>query len=101
MNISNVMSQQNDRYRLGDLPFILLGRLPLQNLHAVPDHVHDVPFAAPGISVTISLWRYYWNVSVVKPVVRRRSLVQIMCWRIRSPEISQLPVNVPVRRVMK
>src|SRR5438046_7842895 len=62
--------------------------------------MHDVPLAATGMSVTISLGWHDRNVGVVKPMMRRRAWIHARR-RICSPEIAQLPVNVSMRRVVK
>ena len=73
MNVRDIMGQQKERYRPCNLAFVLLGHLPLQNLDAVRNHMHYVPFAAPGVSASVLLrWRH-WDVGVMKPMMRRRS----------------------------
>ena len=72
MNISDVMGQENDGYSLRDLSLVLFGDSPLQHINAERNHVHDIPFASIGVSVTISLRRHHRDIGVVKPVVRRR-----------------------------
>src|SRR5512133_4226681 len=101
MNISDVMRQENDGNRLRDLTFVLFGNSPLQDIDAERNHVHDIPFAPTGVSVTISLRRHHRDISVVKPMVRRRGRIGIVGWLVRTPEITQLPVDVAMGGVMK
>ena len=101
MNISDVMGQENDGNRLRDLPLVLFGDSPLQHIDAERNHVHDIPFAPTCVSVTISLRRHHRDISVVKPVVRRRGRIGIVGWLVRAPEITQLFVNVAVSGIMK
>src|SRR5882757_7501307 len=101
MNIRDVMGQENDGNRLRDLPLVLFGDSPLQDIDAERNHVYDIPFAPTGVSVTISLGRHHRNISVVKPMVRRRGRIEIVRWLIRAPEITQLFVNVAASQIMK
>src|SRR5437868_1625208 len=101
MNISDVMREENDGNRLRDLALVLLGDSSLQHTDAKRNHVHDVPFAATSVSVTISLRRHHRDISIVKPMVRRRRRIGIMGWLVRTPEITQLPVDVAMGGVMK
>ncbi len=57
----------------------------------------DVPFAAAGVTVAVSLHRRDGNVGVVEPMMRRHAWICAGRWRIRSPEIAQLFVDVPMR----
>ena len=63
--------------------------------------MHDIPFAPTCVSVAISLRRHHRDISVVKPVVRRRGRIGIVRWLVRAPEIAQLFVNVAVSGIMK
>src|SRR5215813_6296312 len=101
MNIREVMRQENERNSLRDLAIVLFGHSPLQDIDAERNHVHNVPFTPTGVSVTISLRRHHRDISVVKPVVRRRGRIRIVRWLVRSPEIAQLSVNVAMGGVMK
>src|SRR4030095_11678890 len=47
------------------------------------------------------LRRHDGNVGVVEPMMRRRAWICAGRWRICSPEIAQLPVNVSMRGIMK
>src|SRR6266436_406431 len=101
MNISDVMGQENDGNSLRDLPLVLFGDSPLQDIDAERNHVDDIPFAPTGVSVTISLRRHHRDIGVVKPVVRRRGWIEIVRWLVRAPEITHLFVNVAVSGIMK
>src|SRR6266513_1064918 len=101
MNIRDVMRKENDGNRLRDLALVLLGDSSLQHIDAERNHVHDVPFAPTRISVTISLHRPHRDISVVKPMVRRRGRIGIVGWLVRTPETTQLRVDVAMAGVMK
>src|SRR5882724_3397028 len=97
MNIGDVMRKQNKSYGLGYFSLILFRHSSLQYLDAEWNHMDDVPFAAAGMPVVVSLRRYDGNVGVVEPMMRRRAGIYAGRWRICSPEIAQLPVDVPMR----
>src|SRR5262245_58088209 len=101
MNIRDVMGQENDRNSLGDLTLVLLWNSLLKYVDTERNHMHDVPFTATSVSVAISLRRHHRDIRVVKPVVRRRGRIGIVRWLVGAPEITQLPVDIPVRRVTK
>src|SRR5262245_13335316 len=101
MNIRDVMRQENKRTRLGKLALILLGHSPLQHVDTERNHVHDVPFVATDGAVAVPLRGHYWDISVMKPVVRRPGRIGLMCRLVGAPEIAQLPVEVPVPRIME
>src|SRR5437667_10458211 len=94
VNVGNVMRKQNKCYGLGNLSLILFRHSSLQNLDAERNHMDDVPFAAAGVSVAVSLRRHDGYVGVMEPMLRRRAWIQAgvrssMC----SREIAQLPVK--------
>src|SRR5437870_2395794 len=55
-----------------------------------------VPFAPASVAVVVSLRRHDGNIGIMKPMMRRRSWIQIMSRRIRSPEIAELFVNFTI-----
>src|SRR5439155_16867548 len=101
MNVGDVMGEQNERNWLRNLSFILFRNSPSQHIDTVWNHVNDVPLAAPSAAVAVFLHRHDWNVRIVKPMVRRRSWVQIVRRLIRPPEIAELPVKFQMRGVTK
>src|SRR5215831_20352458 len=101
MNIRDVMRQENKRNGLSNLALVLFGHSPLQHVDAERNHVHDVPFAATDGAVAIPLRRQHRDISVMKPVMRRPGRIRLMCRLVGAPEIAQLPVEVPVPRIME
>src|SRR5262245_5747285 len=101
MNIRDVMGQKNNGNRLSDFALVLFGDSPLQNIDAERNHVHDVPFTPTTAAVAISLRGHYRDVCVVEPMVRRPGRIGIIRWLVRTPEITQLPVDVASGGVMK
>src|SRR4029453_7489688 len=101
MNVRDVVREENDGNRLGNLALVLLGNSSLQDVDAERNHMHDVPFAPTGSTIAISLRGRHRDICVVKPVVRRRGRIGIVCWLIRAAEITQLSVDVAMGGVMK
>ncbi len=71
VNVAHVMGQQNESNGLGDLPFILFRDSSSQDFDTIWNHVHHIPFAAPGLALGIFLHPHDGNVCVVKPMMRR------------------------------
>ena len=86
---------------LRDLALVLFGKPSSQDVDAERNHVNDVPFAATCGAVLVSLRRHHRDIGVVKPMVRRPGRIGIVRWLVRTPEITQLPVDVPAPREMK
>src|SRR5947208_3533663 len=51
MNIGDIMCQQDDRDRFGDLARIILRRLTLEDAGAESDHVHHIPLTAASLAI--------------------------------------------------
>jgi hypothetical protein len=100
MNIRDVMGQENDGNRLRDLPLVLFGDSPLQDIDAERNHVHD-PICSDlrirhDIVAPASPAHQCSETSGAK--ARANWVVR---WLVRAPEITQLFVNVAVSGIME
>ena len=94
MDVADIVGKQNHGDGFRDLARVIFPDFAAEDTHAIGDHVHDVPLAAPGFAFRIFVRIQDRHVGVMEPMMRGHG-------RVGSPEFAQLLIDSGVIGVMR